>query len=51
MEERIGLINQMPKRKLSLKVRIPEYKAPRNAWRRGIHGAVMEEKEYIESEW
>jgi hypothetical protein len=35
----------MPKRKLSLKVRIPEYKSPRNAWRLGIHEAVLEQQE------
>jgi hypothetical protein len=35
----------MPKRRLTLKVRIPEYKSPRNAWRLGIHKAVIEKKE------
>ena len=29
----------------TIEPRIPEYKAPRNAWRRDIHKAVMEEKE------
>ena len=32
----------MPKRPLKLKIRIPEYKNPRNSWRRAIHEAVME---------
>ncbi len=30
----------MPKRPLKLKIRIPEYAAPRNKWRRAIHAAV-----------
>lgn len=32
----------MPKRPLKLSVRIPPYRAPRNEWRRQIHGAVFE---------
>jgi hypothetical protein len=32
----------MPKRPLKLKVRIPEYSAPRNTWRQAIHRAVAE---------
>ena len=32
----------MPKRPLRLKIRIPEYKAPRNSWREAIHRAVLE---------
>ena len=34
----------MPKRPMKLKIRIPEYKAPRNKWRHEIHKAVSEEK-------
>jgi hypothetical protein len=30
----------MPKRPLRLKIRIPEYAAPRNSWRQAIHEAV-----------
>jgi hypothetical protein len=30
----------MPKRPLKLKIRIPEYAAPRNSWRQAIHAAV-----------
>jgi hypothetical protein len=32
----------MPKRPLRLKIRIPEYEAPRNSWREAIHQAVLE---------
>lgn len=32
----------MAKRPLNLKVRIPPYRTPRNAWRRDIHKAVLE---------
>jgi hypothetical protein len=32
----------MPKRPFKLKVRIPEYVAPRNSWREAIHRAVVE---------
>jgi hypothetical protein len=32
----------VPKRPLKLKIRIPEYRTPRNAWRRAIHQAVSE---------
>jgi Holliday junction resolvase RusA-like endonuclease len=37
----------MPKRPLTFKVRIPEYRAPRTAWRRSIHriaAAAMRER-------
>ena len=32
----------VPKRRLKLKIRIPGYRPPRNAWRRTIHQAVSE---------
>jgi len=32
----------MAKRPLKLKIRIPEYEAPRNTWREAIHRAVTE---------
>lgn len=32
----------MPKRPLKLKIRIPEYAAPRNSWREAIHRAVVD---------
>jgi hypothetical protein len=32
----------MAKRPMTLKVRIPQYKTPRNQWRKEIHKAVME---------
>ena len=32
----------MPKRALKLHVRIPEYRSPRNTWRRQIHAAATE---------
>lgn len=32
----------MPKRRLTLKIRIPEYRHPRNAWRVAIHRAVLD---------
>jgi hypothetical protein len=32
----------MPKRPLKLKIRIPEYAAPRNSWREAIHRAVLD---------
>ena len=32
----------MPKRPLTLKVRIPEYVSPRNTWREAIHQAVTD---------
>jgi len=32
----------MPKRSLKLHVRIPEYRSPRNSWRREIHAAAKE---------
>jgi len=34
----------MPKRPLRLKVRIPEYRAPRQAWRRALWRAVETER-------
>ena len=34
----------MPKRKLTLKVRIPPYESPRNLWRKEIHKAVVEQE-------
>jgi len=43
----------MPKRRLSFKIRIPEYRAPRTAWRREIHhacAAAMREKGIVYSE-
>lgn len=35
----------MPKRPLSLKVRIPPYRSPRNAWRNKIHACVWKAME------
>ncbi len=32
----------MPKRPLKLSIRIPEYAAPRNTWRKAIHRALVE---------
>jgi hypothetical protein len=32
----------MPKRPLKLSIRIPEYAAPRNTWRKAIHRALLE---------
>src|SRR6266480_3948488 len=32
----------MPKRRLTLRVRIPPYRHGRNAWRRALHAAVVE---------
>jgi hypothetical protein len=32
----------MPKRPLKLTIRIPEYRTPRNAWRRMLHEAVKD---------
>lgn len=31
----------MAKRKMTLRVRLPEYRTPRNMWRRDIHAAVI----------
>ena len=39
-----GLPGPVPKRSLKLSARIPPYQAPRNAWRRRIHQAVVEAK-------
>ena len=35
----------MAKRPLKLKIRIPPYSAPRNAWRRQLHAAIAESQE------
>src|SRR4051812_1946298 len=31
----------MPKRRLSLRIRIPAYRAPRNEWRKHLHTAIV----------
>ncbi len=45
----------MSKRALTLKVRIPPYRGPRNSWRRDIHEAVRKQQlerqiEFLESD-
>lgn len=34
----------MSKRRLSLRVRIPAYRSPRNEWRKQLHAAIVERK-------
>jgi Holliday junction resolvase RusA-like endonuclease len=36
----------MAKRPLKLRVRIPQYRAPRNAWRRDLNAAAWEAKDH-----
>jgi Holliday junction resolvase RusA-like endonuclease len=36
--------SSMPKRPLKLTIRIPNYAAPRNRWRKAIHRAVAEQQ-------
>jgi hypothetical protein len=34
----------MPKRRLSLRIRIPQYQAPRNEWRKRLHAAILDKQ-------